>query len=222
VIQLRLQTKYHHVDLVANESATNISFQVVGPASEAAFVEEIICQRFGSLRIPPIQLFDFLQNDAWINEFFSPVCLIRGSLDFQNNHDKVFRFHDQPLGTKLVKSGILSEQELEELLIKYQPFSKQQRFGEFLRLNLAVSSEIMNFLLDPLPMFEDGFNEKRLGERLVELGLITNSMLDHALQLQRTSGTRLGEILQDICKLSPEAADFFSKVRVAENGEVNI
>ena len=59
MIQLRLQTKYHHVDLVANESATNISFQVVGPASEAAFVEEIICQRFGSLRIPPIQLFDF-------------------------------------------------------------------------------------------------------------------------------------------------------------------
>ena len=222
MIQFRLQSKYHHVDLVANESATNISFQVVGPASESAFVEEIICQRFGSLRIPPNQLFDFLQNDAWISEFFSPVCLIRGSLDFQRNYDKVSKFHDQPLGTKLVKSGILSEDELEDLLIQYQPFAKKQRFGEFLRLNLAVSSEIMNFLLDPLPMFEDGFNEKRLGERLVELGLITNLMLDHALELQKSSGIRLGEILQDIGDLSPEAADFFSKVRVAENGEVNI
>ena len=97
-----------------------------------------------------------------------------------------------------------------------------EKSGEFLRLNLAVSSEIMKFLLDPLPLFEDGFNEKRLGERLVELGLITNSMLDHALELQSSSGIRLGEILQDISNLSPEAADFFSKVRVAENGEFNI
>ena len=220
MIQLRLPTESHHVDLVANDMAANVSFQVLGPNTEVAFVEELICQKFGSLKVSPSQLFDFLQTDAWVNDMFGPVALLRGDLNSNADQRKKNRFQDQPLGIKLVEAGLLSPQELDQLLIDYQPFAQQQRFGEFLRLNLAVSAEVIDFLLNPSASFEDGFNEKRLGERLVELGLISASILDQALEQQKTSGQRLGEILNEAGALSPQAAKFFSDVHVDQAGVI--
>ena len=220
MIQLRLPTESHHVDLVANETAACVSFQVLGPSTEVAFVEELIYQEFGSLKVSPIKLFDFLKKDSWVNNFFAPVVLLRGDLNFTSGPASNKRFEDQPLGVKLVKAGILTQNELDKLLDDYQPFSQQQRFGEFLRLNLSVSSKVMEFLLDPVSSLEDGFNEKRLGERLVELGLIQHRKLDEALERQSTTGQRLGEILQEDGALSPEAAKFFSCVHIDENGSL--
>jgi len=222
LIQLRLPTQGHHVDLVANEIAPNASFQVLGPNTEVAFVEELICQEFGSLKVSPSQLFEFLKNDSWVRDFFGPVALIRGDLNCDIVSSKSMRFEDQPLGLKLVRAGILTQNELENLLVEYQPFSQQQRFGEFLRLNLSVSPKVMEFLLNPLASFDDAFNEKRLGERLVELGLLEPSMLKKALDLQHNSGKRLGEILADLDVLSVEAANFFSDVRISAEGNLDL
>ena len=218
MIQLRLPTDNHHVDLVANESAANVSFQVLGPNTEVAFVEELICQKFGSLKVSPYELFEFLKNDSWIKHFFGSVVLLRGDLNSTSGPANNNRFEDQPLGLKLVKAGILSQNELDRLLVEYEPFSRQQRFGEFLRLNLSVSAKVMEFLLNPLSSFEDGFNEKRLGERLVELGLVQQHKLDEALESQKTTGQRLGEILQEAGSLSPQAAQFFSDVQIDQDG----
>ena len=215
---MRLPTESHHVDLVANESAANISFQVLGPNTEAAFVEELISQEFGSLKVSPLQLFEFLKSDSWVREFFGPVVLLSGDLNPNLDAAKNNRFEDQPLGLKLVKAGILTQNELDKLLVEYEPFSRQQRFGEFLRLNLSVSAKVMEFLLNPLSSFEDGFNEKRLGERLVELGLVQQHKLDEALESQKTTGQRLGEILQEAGSLSPQAAQFFSDVQIDQDG----
>lgn len=212
----------HHVDLVANELASNVSFQVLGPNTEAAFVEELICQEFGSLKVSPIQLFEFLKGDSWVRDLFGSVVLLSGDLNTNFDPAQNNRFEDQPLGRKLVKAGILTQNELDRLLFDYQPFSQQQRFGEFLRLNLSVSAKVMEFLLNPLSSLDDGFNEKRLGERLVELGLIESSMLQKALELQNHSGKRLGEILEDLGVLSPEAADFFSDVRISAGGKLDL
>ena len=210
------------MDLVANEIAPNASFQVLGPNTEVAFVEELICQEFGSLKVSPSQLFEFLKNDSWVRDFFGPVALIRGDLNCDIVSSKSKRFEDQPLGLKLVRAGILTQNELENLLVEYQPFSQQQRFGEFLRLNLSVSSKVMEFLLNPLLSLNDGFNEKRLGERLVELGLIESSTLKKALELQKYSGKRLGEILEDLGVLSTAAAKFFSDVRISPGGKLDL
>ena len=222
MIQLRLPTQGHHVDLVANEIAPNASFQVLGPNTEVAFVEELICQEFGSLKVSPSQLFEFLKNDSWVRDFFGPVALIRGDLNCDTVSNKSERFEEQPLGLKLVRAGILTQNELETLLVEYQPFSQQQRFGEFLRLNLSVSSQVMEFLLNPLSSFDDGFNEKLLGERLVELGLLEPSILNKALDIQHNSGKRLGEILADLGVLSAQAANFFSNVRISEAGKLDL
>ena len=223
MIQLRLPTEDgHHVDLVANESSANVSFQVLGPNTEVAFVEELIFQEFGSLKVSPSQLFKFLKNDVWVRCFFGPVVLLRGDLNCDLDPSKTERFEKQPLGLKLVRAGILTQHELEKLLVDYQPFSQQQRFGEFLRLNLSVSPKVMEFLLNPLSSFEDGFNEKRLGERLLELGLIDSATLKKALELQKDSGKLLGEILKDLDVLSPDAANFFSDVRISAGGKLDL
>ena len=61
LIQLRLPTDGHHVDLIANESSANVSFQVLGPNTEVAFVEELIFQEFGSLKVSLASSFEFLK-----------------------------------------------------------------------------------------------------------------------------------------------------------------
>ena len=221
MIQLRLPTETYHIDLVANDMAAIVTFQVLGPNTEVAFVEELICQKFGSLKVPPAQLFNFLRDDVWINEFFGPVSLLRGDLNKNPDQAKNHRFQDQPLGIKLVEAGLVTQQELEQLLVDYQPYAEQLRFGEFLRLNLTVSAEVVDFLLNPRSSFDDGFNEKRLGERLVELGLINQTKLDEALERQKTTGQRLGAILEEDVGLSPEAAKFFSNVHIDQNGVID-
>ena len=94
MIQLRLPTESHHVDLVANDLAANVSFQVLGPNTEVAFVEELICQKFGSLKVSPNQLFEFLKTDAWVNDMFGPVALLRGDLNIDADQRKKNRFQD--------------------------------------------------------------------------------------------------------------------------------
>ena len=110
---------------------------------------------------------------------------------------------------------------MDQLLIDYQPFAEQQRFGEFLRLNLKVSAEVMEFLLNPRQYEESGFNQKRLGERLRDLGLIDDAMLESALEQQQARGGRLGEILARQGSLSPIAARFFSKVQLNVEGGID-
>ncbi|MEY4802889.1 MAG: hypothetical protein RLZZ274_1620, partial [Cyanobacteriota bacterium] len=94
-------------------------------------------------------------------------------------------FKRQTLGNKLIQAGVLDIEELEQLLEDYRPFAETQRFGEFLRLNLQVPPQMLDLLLNPALFDEQGFNEKRLGERLVEMGCITPEQLDQALDLQR-------------------------------------
>lgn len=103
-------------------------------------------------------------------------------------------FQSQTLGNKLVQAGVLELEELEQLLDEYRPFAETQRFGEFLRLNLQVPPQILDLLLNPALFDEQGFNEKRLGERLLELGSISEEQLQQALSQQQREGGRIGAI----------------------------
>ena len=46
MIQLRLPTETYHIDLVANDMAAIVTFQVLGPNTEVAFVEELFRDSF--------------------------------------------------------------------------------------------------------------------------------------------------------------------------------
>ena len=178
----------------------------------------MIEERFGSLNVNPRELFNFLEQDAWVREFFQPPQLIEGELDSQARPDG--KFNSQALGSKLVQAGVLELDDLERLLEDYRPFAATQRFGEFLRLNMQVPPAVLDLLINPELFDQQGFNEKRLGERLLEVGAIDSEQLEAALADQRIRGGRIGEILAAKGAISPTMARFFSEARVNARGEV--
>jgi len=217
--RFRLSSEQVQLELVANGSTSRLPFQVIGPTTEVAFLEELIEESLGSLTLNPRELFGFLGNDTWVREAFQEPQVIEGDLNAAASTDTSFQ--RQTLGNKLVQAGVLEIDELEQLLEDYRPFAETQRFGEFLRLNLQVPPQLLDLLLNPALFDEQGFNEKRLGERLVEMGCITPEQLDQALNLQRTKGGRVGELLAELGFISPTTARFFSMAKVNEKGQID-
>ncbi len=219
--RFRLTSPQVQLELVANGHSPRLPFQVIGPPTEVAFIEELLEEQFGSLTVNPKQLYAFLSTDSWVREFFQAPQILEGDLDACTDSAGNGNFQSQALGTKLVQAGVLELKELEQLLEEYRPFAETQRFGEFLRLNLQIPPQILDLLLNPTLFDEQGFNEKRLGERLLELGAISKHDLDQALHQQRQQGGRIGEILAAKGHISPVMARFFSMARVNERGEID-
>ncbi|MEB3352801.1 MAG: hypothetical protein VKM34_00990 [Cyanobacteriota bacterium] len=217
--RFRLSSEQVQLELVANGSTSRLPFQVIGPTTEVAFLEELIEESLGSLTLNPRELFGFLGSDTWVREAFQAPQVIEGDLNAAASTDTSFQ--RQTLGNKLVQAGVLEIEELEQLLEDYRPFAETQRFGEFLRLNLQVPPQLLDLLLNPALFDEQGFNEKRLGERLVEMGCITPEQLDQALNLQRTKGGRVGELLAELGFISPTTARFFSMAKVNDKGQID-
>jgi hypothetical protein len=219
--RFRLSSNQVQLELVANGTADRLPFQVIGPTTEAAFLEELIDEHFGSLSVNPRQLFSFLNEDPWIQEAFPTPQLVEGELNPPGPGAAPASFSSQTLGNKLVQAGLLDFEELEQLLEDYRPFAETQRFGEFLRLNLQVPPQVLDLLLNPELVDQQGFNEQRLGERLLMLGTISEEQLAEALEEQSRQGGRLGEILAAHGHISPTMARFFSMARVNERGEID-
>ena len=217
--RFRLSSEQVQLELVANGNSARLPFQVIGPTTEVAFLEELIEESLGSLTLNPRELFGFLGSDPWVKEAFQAPQVVEGDLNAAASTDTSFQ--RQTLGNKLVQAGVLDIEELEQLLEDYRPFAETQRFGEFLRLNLQVPPQMLDLLLNPALFDEQGFNEKRLGERLVEMGCITPEQLDQALDLQRSKGGRVGELLAELGLISPTTARFFSLAKVNEKGQID-
>jgi hypothetical protein len=217
--RFRLNSDQVQLELVANGNSARLPFQVIGPTTEVAFLEELIEESLGSLTLNPRELFGFLGSDPWVKEAFQAPQVVEGDLNAAASTDT--SFHRQTLGSKLEQAGVLDIVELEQLLENYRPFAATQRFGEFLRLNLQVPPQMLDLLLNPSLFDEQGFNEKRLGERLVEMGCITPEQLDQALDLQRSKGGRVGELLAELGLISPTTARFFSLAKVNEKGQID-
>jgi hypothetical protein len=219
--RFRLSSEHVQLELVANGMAECLPFQVIGPTSEVAFLEELIEEEFNSLSANPRQLFLFLGEDPWVTRFFQQPQLLEGDLEASSKPPGNESFSRQTLGNKLVQAGVLEVAELEQLLEDYRPFAETQRFGEFLRLSLQIPHQILDLLLNPALLTEQGFNEKRLGERLLEVGTISQAQLDEALAEQSSSKGRIGEILSAKGYISETMARFFSLARVNERGEID-
>ena len=217
--RFRLSSEQVQLELVANGNSARLPFQVIGPTTEVAFLEELIEESLGSLTLNPRELFGFLGSDPWVKEAFQAPQVVEGDLNAAASTDTSFQ--RQTLGNKLVQAGVLDIEELEQLLEDYRPFAETQRFGEFLRLNLQVPPQMLDLLLNPALFDDQGFNEKRLGERLVETGCITSEQLDQALDLQRRKGGRVGELLAELGFISPTTARFFSLAKVNEKGQID-
>lgn len=218
--RFRLSSDEVQIELVATGAGVELPFMVMGPTTESAYIEELLVQQFGSLTLNPVELFRFLSESPWIRDYFQQPQLIEGDLEAAL-HPGESEFRHQPLGQKLVTSGLLDLKELEELLDAYRPYAQTQRFGEFLKLNLQVPQALLNFLLYPDMYGEQGFNDQRLGERLVGLGCLSESQLEQALQVHQQSGRRIGEVLAEQGLISETMARFFSRAKVNNDGQVD-
>lgn len=216
--RFRLVADQVQVELVSHGSGDQQPFQVLGSSSEVAFLEELMKEEFGSLNVNPAALFSFLKTDHWVQEHFNTTLLLEGEL--QASEGPARSFDSLPLGTKLVRTGVLQLKELDELLEQYRPFAASQRFGEFLRLNQSVSPAVLDLLLNPSLFDQGGFNQKRLGERLLEMGCITEQQLRDALAQQQLNGARIGQILARQGLISEEMALFFAEAQITPGGQI--
>jgi len=217
--RFRLSSDQIQLELVAYGNSSRLPFQVMGPTTEVAFLEELIEESLGSLTLNPRELFGFLGSDPWVQGAFQAPQVVEGDLNAAADSDT--SFEREKLGNKLVQAGVLEIEELNQLLDDYRPFAETQRFGEFLRLNLKVTPQMLDLLLNPALFGEQGFNEKQLGERLEEMGCITPEQLDLALSLQCQKAGNLGELLAELGFISPATARFFSRAKINEQGQID-
>ena len=217
--RFRLSSDQVQLELVAYGTSARLPFQLMGPTTEVAFLEELIEESLGSLTLNPRELFGFLGSDPWVQEAFQAPQVVEGDLNAAADSDT--SFEREKLGNKLVQAGMLEIEELNQLLDDYRPFAETQRFGEFLRLNLKVTPQMLDLLLNPALFGEQGFNEKQLGERLEEMGCITPEQLDLALSLQCQKAGNLGELLAELGFISPATARFFSRAKINEQGQID-
>ncbi len=218
MLRIRLPSPQVQLELIATGRGQRQPFQVLGPSTEVAFVEELLEQQFGSLTLNPTELLQFLSQDPWVRERFGEPQLLEG--DLAGGEQPLASFQGRTLGDKLVQAGVIDGAELDRLLEEYRPFSASQRFGEFLRLNLQIPPALLDLLLNPGLYDGGGFNDKRLGERLVKIGMITAEQLQEALAAQQAGGGLLGEVLAARGHISETTARFFSLARISGDGQI--
>ncbi|QPN63590.1 hypothetical protein [Synechococcus sp. CBW1004] len=220
--RFRLSAPQVQLELVGNGPGPRLPFLVVGPTTEVAFVEELLEQELGSLTLNPAELFRFLETDSWIRDFFQAPELLEGDLESAEAEARRFSsFASQPLGNKLFQAGVFTMEQLDELLTAYRPFADTERFGEFLRLNMQVPPRLLELLLHPSLFDERGFNDMRLGERLVEMGFISTEQLERALAEHQQSGERIGEVLARQGLISATTARFFAEACINSSGQID-
>ena len=104
--RFRLTAPHVQVELVANGHGLRLPFLVVGPRTEVAYLEELLDQEFGTLTINPAELFDFLSESPWVQNYFQPPELVEGDLGDASDTSRR-DFTSQPLGRKLVQAGVM-------------------------------------------------------------------------------------------------------------------
>jgi len=218
MLRLELRSTSSTIDLISNGGGANVLFTCFGAPAEVGFIQELIRDRFGALTVNPAELMEFLRKDEWVQSMYDGPVITDGSIDIEaSTQNKTFS--ELTLGNKLVVAGLITDSELETLLEEYAPFSQSQRFGEFLKLKMRIPHKAIDFLLSLSKDDEQQFNAKRLGERLVDLGIVDQSSLSRALKIQASADEpqRLGEILVGMNLITPELADFFSRVERSDN-----
>lgn len=221
MLTIELRSGSARVEIAGHGSGSYLRYTYFGSAPQVAFVEELVQDAFGERSPQPTELLSFLNANEWVQKVFGAPELIQGSLDTTaHNPDKAFEKLE--LGQKLVVSGLLSQDELDALLQEYIPFSGSQRFGEFLKLKMCLPHKVIDFMLGLSTEDLQQFNNKRLGERLIAMGLIDEDSLKQATakQASMASRPRIGDVLVSMGAIKPEQADFFSKLMVSEDGNL--
>ena len=120
----------------------------------------------------------------------------------------------RPIGSHLLDAGLLTSEQLEAALAE-QEIQASIRLGEVLKNRGWVKERTIQFMLDNVINNSSDRQELEthalLGAYLVEAGLVTQEQVDQALQEQKTSDLRLGEILVNHGWVTPRNIEYMMK-----------
>jgi hypothetical protein len=94
----------------------------------------------------------------------------------------------RPLGELLVREGLISPGQLQEALREQAELTTYAPLGQILVHSNVITEAQLNLVLDK------HHKRARLGDLLVEAGVITQEQLATALEHQRQTGSRLGDV----------------------------
>lgn len=92
---------------------------------------------------------------------------------------------DEPLGEALVRKGVITQAQL-DMALEIQKYRKDRYLGEILQQYIGVSQGKINETLDYLN------KRKKIGEILIDLGLISSEDLKRALKEQKMIQSLIG------------------------------
>lgn len=108
-------------------------------------------------------------------------------------------FMARRLGDILVDEGIITTKTLGRALEIQENSSQEKKIGKILLEMFVLTPEELDAALEKQSSpFADVEGKKKLGELLVGGGLISRKTLEKALSLQKATGRRLGEVLEDM------------------------
>ncbi len=107
------------------------------------------------------------------------------------------RAHDQPLGAVLSSQGLLEKSALDEALAEQQKL-RSRRVGEILAEQTEVPQIVVEQAINNATRYGSKKNHARVGDILIEAGLVTTQQVEKALQAQASGKRkRIGLILID-------------------------
>lgn len=122
--------------------------------------------------------------------------------------------HSQRIGAHLLEAGLLTSEQLEVALAD-QERQATARLGEVIQKRGWVKERTIQFLLNQVNNTLVDHPElnacTQLGNNLIEAGLLTSAQVDEALQEQKISNKRLGEILVNHGWVTSQTIEYMMK-----------
>ena len=148
--------------------------------------------------------------------FFDSPQLEVGSLQPSPSDPSQSLFRDLSLGQKLIKAGFLDQSSLDQYLSDYQLYANKMRFGEYLKINLIVPPALLDFFLDTMNTPDSSFDDMKIGNKLLNVGIISTAQLEVALNLQLNTSKRIGHCMVELGFLSQQQLDFFLDFQLSD------
>lgn len=122
--------------------------------------------------------------------------------------------HSQGIGAHLLEAGLLTSEQL-EVALEDQERQATARLGEVIQKRGWVKERTIQFLLNQVNNTLVDHPElnacTQLGNNLVEAGLLTSAQVDEAIQEQKISNKRLGEILVNHGWVNSQTIEYMMK-----------
>lgn len=216
VIKISIRSNSSKVVLFSRDDFTTSRFSVSGPIGESSYVEQVLIDSFGCLDISPPDIFDFLQSNPQITDHFQSPIVEFGTLQSLEYDQSESIFRDLSLGQKLIKAGFLDQSSLDYHLSQYQVNAHKMKFGEYLKINLIAPPALLDFFLDSPKSSDLSFDDMKIGNKLLNIGVISRAQLEEALNFQLTTSKRIGSCMVELGFLSQQQLNFFLDFQLSD------